>query len=203
MMFGKNTHSDAVLHRIKEGSIGAEIGVWKGSSTEKFLTRQPAMLHLVDSWSVIPYQTNREWGTYTNYLDRYAELTGGNTEEDFQRYYDKTHDMVNLKYGLRDNVTLHRMMSDDWFAQASLTLKGQLDWIYIDGDHSYKGVLRDLNNAWGLVKKDGYILGDDFMWPGQRWGKEGVHKAVCEFVRKNDINMKQEGNGTQFSILKV
>ena len=199
MMFGKNTHSDAVLHRIEKGSVGAEIGVWMGSSTEKFLTREPSMLHLVDSWSVIPYQTNREHGTYMNYLDRYSQLTGGNSEEEFQKYYDKTHDMVNLKYGLRDNVTLHRMMSDEWFEK----FDGELDWIYIDGDHSYKGVLRDLENAWKIVKKGGYILGDDFKWPTQKWGKEGVHKAVCEFVRKNDINMKQEGEGTQFSILKV
>ena len=199
MMFGKNTHSDAVLHRIEKGSVGAEIGVWRGSSTEKFLTREPSMLHLVDSWSVVPYKTNKEWGTYQNYLDRYAQLTGGNTEEDFQKYYDRIHDEVNIKYGIRDNVTLHRMTSDEWFEK----FDSKLDWIYIDGDHSYKGVLRDLENAWKIVKKGGYILGDDFMWPYQKWGKEGVHKAVCEFVRKRDINMKQEGEGTQFSILRV
>ena len=36
---GVNTDSDKILHLIKPGTIGAEIGVWKGSSSEKFLKR--------------------------------------------------------------------------------------------------------------------------------------------------------------------
>ena len=37
-----------------------------------------------------------------------------------------------------------------------------LDFIYIDGDHTLKGITIDLNNAWRKLKPDGIIGGDDF-----------------------------------------
>ena len=114
MMFGSNKHSIDVMHLIKDGSVGAEIGVWKGVSSEKFLQRNPKHLHLVDSWSVSSYVNSDEHGTYENYLERYSELTGGNTPSDFNRYYEKVFVEVSRKFRL-PNVTIHRMTSDEWF----------------------------------------------------------------------------------------
>ena len=39
MMFGKNPGTDATWKRIPEYSVGAELGVWKGDSSLKFLKR--------------------------------------------------------------------------------------------------------------------------------------------------------------------
>ena len=39
MMFGKNPGTDATWKRIPEGSVGAELGVWMGDSSAKFLKR--------------------------------------------------------------------------------------------------------------------------------------------------------------------
>lgn len=42
-----------------------------------------------------------------------------------------------------------------------------LDFVYIDGDHTLKGITIDLVNLWGKVKPNGFIGGDDFassMW---------------------------------------
>lgn len=36
--------------------------------------------------------------------------------------------------------------------------KGEIDILLIDGDHSYKGILLDLENYFPLVKKGGYVL---------------------------------------------
>jgi hypothetical protein len=36
------------------------------------------------------------------------------------------------------------------------------DIIYIDGDHSYEGVLRDLKLSYNKVKKNGIICGHDY-----------------------------------------
>ena len=75
-----------------------------------------------------------------------------------------------------------------------------LDWIYVDGDHSYEGCLKDLNNAKEVVKPGGFILGDDYGWPDAKWQKKGVTKAVNEFINKNNItNMIRHGM-TQYEI---
>jgi predicted O-methyltransferase YrrM len=37
----------------------------------------------------------------------------------------------------------------------------QFDIVYIDGDHSYRAVLKDLNNAKGLCRENGILCGDD------------------------------------------
>ena len=37
-----------------------------------------------------------------------------------------------------------------------------LDFVYIDGDHTLKGITIDLINLWPKIKKNGFIVGDDF-----------------------------------------
>ena len=54
MMLGKNVGSEETWKRIPFNSVGVEIGVWKGDSSEKFL-RKASHLHLVDQWSPIAY----------------------------------------------------------------------------------------------------------------------------------------------------
>ena len=49
-----------------------------------------------------------------------------------------------------------------------------LDLVYIDGDHTYQGVVKDLMFWFPKVRKGGMICGDDIGWPG-------VKRAVDEF----------------------
>ena len=44
MMFGKNPGTDETWKRIPENSVGAELGVWQGESSEKFLKRAKHVL---------------------------------------------------------------------------------------------------------------------------------------------------------------
>ncbi len=92
---------------------------------------------------------------------------------------------------------MHRMSSNDWFEKQE---DNYFDWVYLDGDHSHEGVLRDLNSALRVVKKGGLILGDDYAWPFQKHGKPGVTSAVDEFVKTTGLKLLQEGAMTQFSI---
>ncbi len=39
---------------------------------------------------------------------------------------------------------------------------GEIDILFIDGDHTYKGVINDFENYSKLVKKGGYIIFDDY-----------------------------------------
>ena len=75
----------------------------------------------------------------------------------------------------------------------------KLDWIYIDGDHSYTGVKNDLNNAIEVVKPGGLIIGDDYKWKSLTADKGGVKKAVNEFVSQHGLNLSAHGS-VQWSI---
>ena len=37
-----------------------------------------------------------------------------------------------------------------------------LDWAYIDGDHTYEAVKRDLDAYYRIVKSGGFLAGDDY-----------------------------------------
>lgn len=59
-----------------------------------------------------------------------------------------------------------------------------LDFIYIDGNHEYESVKKDIELYFPRVKKGGILGGHDF------WGNEvGVCKAVVEFVNANNLRL--------------
>lgn len=57
-----------------------------------------------------------------------------------------------------------------------------LDWIYIDGNHSYEGVTADTQVAARKVKPGGYLVFNDFAHADPDLGRYGVHRAVTEFA---------------------
>ena len=60
------------MEKNTQGSIGAELGVWQGNSSKKFLKRA-RHVHLVDSWSPSVRRID-EHGDYEAYPDRYPKL---------------------------------------------------------------------------------------------------------------------------------
>ena len=72
-----------------------------------------------------------------------------------------------------------RLIREKSWLGADLFEDGSLDIVYIDGDHTYEAVVKDLAAWYPKVKKGGIICGDDIGWPG-------VKKAVDEFfIRLN------------------
>ena len=93
MMFGKNPGTDKTATLIPEGSIGAELGVWKGDSSAKFIKRAKH-IHLVDSWTVEAYQGSDEHGGYDAYLNRYSELVGSDNPCPYVLLHPKTTNLI-------------------------------------------------------------------------------------------------------------
>ena len=173
-MAGSVNH-DAIKHlvdRIPLNSKGAEIGVWKGrTSLEIVKRRQPKELHLVDPWSIEPYNGENEHGSYQDYIDRYTKMVG----DDFQGYYDQVHKDVVKTFKPYDNVEIHRTTSTQFFLYQQVQ---SFDWVYIDADHSYRGCLHDLIRGFCVLRDGGLLFGDDYRGPEH---KPGVWRAVSEF----------------------
>lgn len=62
---------------------------------------------------------------------------------------------------------------------------GSLDAVFIDGDHSYDAVCKDLKFWWDKLKSGGWMLGDDY-----KSCHPGVTKAVNEFAKLYKLNLE-------------
>jgi predicted O-methyltransferase YrrM len=70
------------------------------------------------------------------------------------------------------------------------------DFIYIDANHTYEAVKKDLITWWPKLKRGGLFCGDDYtelVNPGE--GKYGVVQAVNEFVQEYDQDLYVTGAG--------
>lgn len=91
----------------------------------------------------------------------------------------------NLSRGLENgSVVLHKGDSSttiDTFPDS------YFDWIYIDGDHSYEGVRKDIEKAYPKVKSDGLLIFNDYThWSPYEMIPYGVPQAVNEFCLASD-----------------
>jgi hypothetical protein len=170
------------LDLIKEGDVCVEVGVWKGEFSEKILEKNPKMLHLIDPW------------VSQKVIQRCYSISQNKMEDIFNE--------VDRVFGNLPNVQIHRFRSN-----LVAFDEGELDWVYIDADHSYKAVLADLEHYYPFIKKGGYLCGDDYgLWadrPTSGFGSDGgggPKPAVDEFVEKSDL--KVDIYGDQF-IIKV
>lgn len=160
------------LKKINEGDICAEIGVWKGGFSAQILNRNPSELHLIDPW------------VHQDYKKRWYSIP--------QKSMDRIHDGVHEKFKNDSRVKIHRKFSTDVKFPDSY-----FDWVYIDGDHSYLMVLKDLEFYFPLVKSGGFLCGDDYGWKSVDC-KLGPKPAVDQFAKTHNLNL--EIRGKQFVI---
>lgn len=128
--------------------VGCEVGCDVGNNALSMLENMPiSELHLVDSFSR---------------LDKYNPhyLPYGECKERLSLFTSK--------------VTYHIGDSDD---SASDFTDAYFDFVYIDGDHSFAGCLRDIKAYWPKVKVGGYLMGHDY-------NMQSVKDAVDRFFGK-------------------
>ena len=155
---------------IEENSVGLEIGVWHGDMMEQVLEKcKPKKYYGVDPWKYQPEYKDRVYGT----------------NDKNQKFLDGVHEFVierTVKYPEID-INIIRDYSEKI---TNYVEKNELDWAYIDGNHSYEYVLQDLESCLQLVKTDGLIICDDYNTRKQN-DNGGTEKAVKEFTQKNNL----------------
>ena len=60
------------------------------------------------------------------------------------------------------------------------------DYIYIDAEHTYQAVTKDLEVWYPKLKKNGTLFGDDYYWREED-DTLSLHIAYQEFIKKNHI----------------
>jgi len=180
MMRGDNIETKKLVREyIPQNSIGAEIGVWKAKSSLNFLEKTKH-LYLVDPWNFYVYDkedtgwVNKQFNDMVEYN---KPMTGADNIEQTQEFVEQVY--LNVCNIMKDKpVTIYRETSDEWFSHFNETL----DWIYIDGDHSYDGCYNDLNNALNITKD--FIFCDDYNVAHH----EGVRFAIDDFCAENNLS---------------
>lgn len=156
---------EELLTRIPKFSISAEIGVFSGDFSQNIIDIvNPRVMYLVDLFSgqMISGDKNGENIRQINLYQSYFNL--------FKRYLNNP------------SVRLYRGPSAHFLA---LLPDDYLDFVYIDGDHSYQGAKMDLELARNKVRSGGYICGHDYTskFPG-------VIQAVDEFCCAHKISLE-------------
>ena len=175
------TRADEVIANVKAFGdrpvVGAEIGVLRGETSKALLEACPNLtLIMVDKWcpsepDTPHYQTGSAFAT----LD----------PERFDMYKRKAHHHV-AQFMLEGRVKIIESPSLDAVKKVK---NKSLDFVFIDGDHSYEGCKADIE-AWNKkVKPGGFLCGHDYgseRFPGvkQAWDESypnltvGDHKVV-------------------------
>jgi SAM-dependent methyltransferase len=157
-----------LLAMFPKGGVGAEVGSWKGDFASQLLTvTRPRQLYLIDPWE------HRE-------EDAYEHALFGGEAGDGHAKMEAVYRGVLDRFGAEiehGQVFVRRSRSGE--AAADLA-DDSLDWVYIDGDHTYDAVKADLEAYHRVVRPGGLLAGDDYGLPG--WWESGVTRAVDEFT---------------------
>ena len=120
----------------------AELGVARGIFAEALLSNCPEIstYYLIDPWRHL-----EDWNKPANRDDH-----------SFEAFYEetmaRTEPWTSARVVLRGRTTevIHSIPDES------------LDFAYVDGDHTLRGITVDLLRIWPKVKVDGFIGGDDF-----------------------------------------
>lgn len=154
-----------LLKEIPSGGIAAEVGTWKGEFSKKILRyTNPKKLFLVD-----PYHFTPDYGT--GYFS-----SESSSQEKMDGVYNLVRQKFNAEIG-KGQVEMLRVFSEQALSEFP---EEHFDWLYIDGNHTYDFVKKDLAIAWNKLKTGGLLCGDDYKVVG--WWEDGVTRAVDEFL---------------------
>jgi len=160
-----NRREDFGLLLNELGLIGeaVEIGTHRGAFAVALLEKwKGRVLHCVDPWENIPEFDDVQVSRLITCLDGAEDR-----EEDFQHAKN-----VLSRFG--DRVVLHRTVSLKFVKQCS---NESIDFVYLDGNHRYKEVRRDLIAWLPKIRPGGLLAGHDI--DRVEWSKE-IRPAVEE-----------------------
>lgn len=163
-------HTQRVVHRIailldtEKPITGAEVGVEYGRTSQIILEAFPkATLYMIDAWQ-------SRIGT-----DRQGRSV-------HRRNKKQSHDIANA-------FPRRAVIVEGLSCMVAWQVPNDLDFVYLDADHSYEAVLVDLATWWQKIRVGGILMGHDYNGRGDRTGRFGVKKAVDYFCTAHGLRL--------------
>ena len=156
--------------RDRKRLVGVEIGVCGGEHALSLLN----ILDIAKIYLIDPYEM------YENYLKGEGKNYG-------DKQLNLRDTFIKAKMNLEPynkKLTWVKKMSEN----AVCDINEPLDFVYIDGNHDYDFVKKDLEKYYPLLKIGGVIGGHDF-YNGFAKSHHGVIKAVTEFSVSNNLQL--------------
>jgi len=161
---------DAVKERFgNQILVGAEVGVSHGIHAINILQKMPnvKLLYLID-----PYLKGSIWESHKGPAkQKILESTKKTGKKKLSRFNNRTQWI----YKQFEECTIE-------------DIPEPLDFVYIDGNHAYEHISKDLALASQLVKNGGVIGGHDA-------GSLGIERAIKEFCETKQIKRYGANNG--------
>jgi len=167
---------EKLISQIKPKKI-LEIGSYEGASTcyliEKLAQENPIEIHCIDAWNI-------EMGEESDYKHYGSNIDMSAVESRFRQ---------NTKLAIEKSPKKVNLTIDKGFSDVQLSKllsngkKNYFDFIYIDGSHLGPDVLCDAVLSFRLLKVNGVMAFDDYLWPSANKNLTRIPKmAIDSFV---------------------
>jgi hypothetical protein len=156
---------DFLLEFLPKNLIVAEIGVFKGEFSKKIYdVLSPKELHLIDIFEGRMCSGDKDGNN----------IIWINLDTEYEKLKNKLEIFPNIILHKGLSLNILNTFKDDYF-----------DIIYVDADHNYESVKKDLELSFRKIKNGGYLCGHDYgnMFPG-------VIRAVDEFCIEKKLYIK-------------
>jgi hypothetical protein len=175
-----------ILRHVVPGGIGAEVGVFRGHFSEVLMANlKPEKIYLIDPWTKAGELFDFTDGPYTNLGLLPTKVALNEVQLRARKFPD-----VDVK------------IIEGYSVEEMEKIPEKLNFVYIDANHNYEYVLKDLYAAAKLLAPRGVIIGDDWI-PHPGGLHHGVFKAVQKFVRATDFQIIGAGYGSQYCLRRA
>jgi hypothetical protein len=154
-----------MIHYIAENLhpvVGAEIGVWMGANAESIIKNLPSLKKLILIDPYLPYVDGDKNNDKLTDTSSYRAIA-------IQRLMKYANSIL-IDWRFRKSIEASKILFNE-----------SLDFVYIDGDHTYENVKEELQAYWPLIKRGGVMGGHDINF-------YGVMRAVGEFAMANKLH---------------
>lgn len=169
-----------------------ELGVLRGENAlAMHRALSPSLMVLIDAWSAEAatrgYCPFDELPAWVNPVETYDYYVGGSVRE--QRTYDVIYDECVSKLKGLTNVVFLRHATIEALAHIKpATGADRFDLVYVDANHQYEYVLRDLMRYQEIVADNGCIMLNDCCHSSAGTMQNlGVLEAVSSFLKRSEF----------------